>query len=173
MAQEQIMNLTTRMGAWKTLGSIADVTAAIAANAVDATDLAAATGYSSAPAGELDLLAAGDMTQDNRIAMILYATAIENATVTQKIYGRNEGGPPQLIASIVWTIGQALRGTGIRYADTVVITDTHLTAIEDADSGSNRVVSVLFDATGYRYIKTLFTAASSTITAVTCLYKGY
>jgi hypothetical protein len=167
MAQEQIMNLTTRTGAWKTLGSVANVT-----TGAD-TDLAAATGYSAAPAGELDLLAAGDITQDNRLVLILYATADENATITQKIYGRNEGGPPQLIGSIVWTIGQAIRGTGIRYADTAVVTDTHLTAIETADSGNNRVVSVLFDATGYRYIKTLFTGSTNTITASTCLYRGY
>ena len=129
--------------------------------------------FSGIPDGSVDLLEAGSVTDSNAISLILYATGDAAATVTQKIYGICDQGPPQLIASVVWTLGTATRATGVRWAGSVAITDTHMTTVGTADSGNNRVASVNFDTTGFRYIKSVFTAKSGTVTTTTCLYRGY
>jgi len=169
--------VTTHLSSYQSFHSVAD-----AASAVD-TDLAAATGYGiGAVSGELDLKgvhgAGGSDTFANSVVLSVHATgAADGDTLTQKVYGRVDGGPPQLIASIVWTIGTARAdGSTATYlwADTAVVTDTHITTVTVADGGgSNRVCSVQFDATGYRYIYGLFTAQTGDPTLCTCLYRVY
>lgn len=169
--------LSTRTGSSRTLDTLTD-----ASNAVD-TDLTAASGYNTtAISGELDLVKAaggGSDTYVNAISMILKAvTAADGDTLTQKLYGRVDSGPPQLVASIVWTIGTA-RTDGstatLLWADTAVVTSTHITTITVADGagGGNRVASVTFDVTGYRYLHSLITAQTGDPTLITVLYRYY
>lgn len=171
------MNLTTKTSSYQTLHTLTD-----ANSAVD-TDLAAATGYNVATiSGEIDMVkdnGAGDETEANAISMILKATgAADGDTLTQKLYGRVDQGPPQLIASIVWTIGQA-RSDGstatLLWADAAVVTSTHIKTITVADGsgGGNRVCSVTLDITGYRYLKGFITAQTGNPTLITVLYRHY
>ncbi len=163
--------LTTRMSSYRTLYTIDDI------NSPD-TDLAAATGFFiGAISGEVDLLMSGTETYANTVSIILHATTAANGdTITQKIYGRVDSGPPQLITSIVWTIGLAqVNATATNlWADTAVAAANHITDITVADGGgSDRIVSVTFDATGYRYLKSYFTADTGNPELVTALYRYY
>ena len=154
-------SLTTRVSSYRTLHTVTDV------NVTPDTDLIATTGYTiGVPSGSTDLLVkagSGKNMYANSISIILSATdSADGDTITEKLYGVIDGGPPQLIASIVWTIGTArlVVGTATNlWADTAVVTSTHITTIKVADGGgSNRVCSVTLDFTGYRYVKGLFTA---------------
>ena len=148
-----------------------------------ASALAAASGFgTTAITGEVDLLgihkANGSETYANGVVLLVQATgAADGDTATQYLYGRSDQGPPQLIATIVWTIGTA-RADGstatFLWADDAAITDTHLTSLVEADgTGSDRVCSVMFDAAGYRYLYSLFTAQTGDPTTVKCLYRVY
>lgn len=165
-------SLTTRMTSYKTL------TTATSAEAGTNAALAAATGFGiGAPTGSVDLLYSGSDSYANAIVLIAKATGAANTdTATQYVYGVVDQGPPQLIASIVWTFGDA-RSDGATatslWADTAVVTATHITTVTVADSAANRVVSVQFDATGYRYIYSLFTAQTGSPTLMTSLYRAY
>ncbi|HEG42603.1 hypothetical protein LCGC14_2244790 [marine sediment metagenome] len=168
--------LETSIPAYRTFDTLVD-----ASNAVD-SDLAAATGFGiGAVTGEIDLATVagvGKGVSANSIVLTLHAaTAADGDTLTQKIYGRSENGPPQLIASIVWTIGTA-RADGstatLLWADTAAVTDTHLTTIATADgAGSNRVVSVWVDLTGYRFLTSLITAQTGDPTTITVFYRYF
>jgi len=165
--------LGTTMGSYRTLNTLASATAAVD------TDLAAATGYGiGAPTGSVDLQAHGganEVTTANAVSLVLNATgALATDTLTQKIYGITDQGPPQLIASIVWTMGTALAdGTtaGYLWAGTAVVTSTHASTIVAADSASNRVCSVSFDCTGFRYLYGLITAQTGDPLIITSLYR--
>jgi hypothetical protein len=166
--------LLTTVGAYQTFHSLAD-----ASSAVD-TDLAAATGYANGvPSGAVDLTGnsgIADKTEANSVSIIVDAvTAADGDTLTEKIYGIADGGPPQLIASILWTIGTARTdgstATSLR-ADTAAVTSTHVKTPVVADgSGSGRVCSVSFDAFGFRHIFGLFTAQTGDPTVVTSRYR--
>jgi hypothetical protein len=169
-------SLTTRPGAYQVLHTVADL-----ANTPD-TDLAAATGYTIAvPSAALDLVkdnGAGKDTYANTISIIVNATgAADGDTITEKLYGISGGGPPQLIASISWTIGTArvIVGTATHlWADTATVTSAHVKTITVADgSGSNRVCSVTFDAGGFRHILGLFTADTGDPIIVTAYYRYF
>lgn len=168
--------LTTRISSYRVLDTLTD-----ASSAVD-SDLAAASGYgTSAITGEVDLLktsGAGSDTYANAIVVTLNATgAADGDTLTQKIYGRVDSGPPQLVISIVWTIGTA-RADGATatflWADTAVVTSTHLIEIKTADNaGGDRVASVMLDFTGYRYAKSLITGQTGDPVLITSNYRIY
>lgn len=168
--------LITTLSSYKTLNTLAD-----ASSALD-TDLAAASGYTiGAISGEIDLLTeygSGTQTKANSIQVIVKAkTAADGDTLTHKIYGRNDQGPPQLLSSIIWTIGTA-RFTAATatdlWADTASVTSTHFVSIGTADAaGGNRVASISFDVTGYRYLLGLFTDQTGDPTETTALYKVY
>ncbi len=171
--------LTTRMDSYKTLDTLTS-----AAAAVD-TDLAAATGYGiitagGAQTGEIDMKILGgssDTYANNLVITMKAATAANGDTLTEKLYGRVDSGPYQLIASIVWTIGTA-RADGstatLLWADTAVVTSTHITAITVVDGGgSDRVCSVVFDLGAYRYVKSLITAQTGDPTLITVYYRKY
>ena len=169
-------SLTTRVMPYATLVTLTD-----ASTAVD-TDLAAATGYNTAvPSGSKDLPqtpGSGSDTYANFVSLILNATgAADGDTLTQKVYGVSVNGPPQLICSIVWTIGTARAdGSTATYlwADTAVSTSTHIKSQTVADgSGSNRVCSVTFDVMGYRYLYSLITAQTGDPTLITVLYRYF
>lgn len=167
-------SLTTYTSAYRTLHSLAN-----AASAVD-TDLAAASGYNTAAVtGEVDLASIHGFsahTYGNRVSLAVHATGAADAdTLTQKIYGRADSGAPQLIASIVWTIGTA-RADGSTathlWADDAAVTSSHSVTIGEADGGgSDRVCTVSFDCTGFRYIYGLFSAQTGDPTLCTCLYR--
>ncbi len=172
-------SLTTRIDSYKTLDTLTN-----AASAVD-TDLAAASGFGiisagGAQTGEVDMKIQGGSrdTYANNIVLTLAAvTAADGDTLTEKLYGRVDSGPQQLIASIVWTIGTA-RTDGstatLLWADTAVVTSTHITAITVVDGGgSNRVCSVAFDLGAYRYVKSLITAQTGDPTLITVYYRTY
>ncbi len=127
------------------------------------TDLIAATGYSvgvPVPGGTLgpfDLRAhssarGGSAMEANSAVFTCFATCNENDDVTISIYGISDGGAPERIGSLLLTFGTAIRSSGVRWADTCVATDTHITTIIVSDSGNNRIVKVTLDTTGYRYM---------------------
>ncbi len=168
--------LRTRISSYRTLDTLASATAAVD------TDLTPASGYGTTKiTGEVDLLRAdggGKNTYVNSVVLLLKASSAANGdTLTQKLYGRVDGGPPQLIASIVWTIGTA-RTDGstatLLWADTAVVTSTHVTTITVADGGgSDRVCSVSLDVQGYRYLHSLITAQTGDPTLITVLYRHF
>ncbi len=166
--------LTTGLSSYKTFHTIADID-------TPDTDLAAATGYfPGRPTGSVDLLTldgAGKHLKVNAFSIIVNATAAADGdTVTEKIYGAAEQGPPQLIASIVWTIGQAqVSATATElWAHAAAVTSTHIKAITVADGGSaDRVCSVTLDLTGYRYVLGKWTADTGNPDAVTALYRSF
>ncbi len=172
-------SLTTRIDSYKTLDTLTN-----AASAVD-SDLTAASGYGIISAGgpqtgEVDMKIEGGSrdTYANNIVLTLAAvTAADGDTLTEKLYGRVDSGPQQLIASIVWTIGTA-RTDGstatLLWADTAVVTSTHIITITVADGGgSNRVCSVALDLGAYRYVKSLITAQTGDPTLITVYYRTY
>lgn len=167
--------LTTGLSSYKTFHAIADIDTAD-------TDLTAAAGFGiGKPTGAVDLMVldgAGKHLKVNNFSIIVHATAAADGdTVTEKVYGAAEAGAAQLIASIVWTIGTA-RADGstatFLWADGAVVTSTHMKTITVADGGgSNRICSVTFDLTGYRYVLGLWTADSGDPDAVTALYRSF
>ena len=168
--------LTTGLSSYKTLHAVTDI------DGTPDSDLTASAGYDvGKPSGAVDLWVldgAGKHLKVNTISIIVHATDAANGdTVTEKIYGAAEAGPPQLIASIVWTIGQA-RADGTTatflWADTAVVTSSHLKTITVADgSGSNRVCSVTLDLTGYRYVFGRWTAETGAPELITALYRSF
>jgi len=169
------MDLTTGLSSYKTFHTIADID-------TPDTDLAAASGYTiGKPSGAVDLHTldgAGKHLKVNNFSIIVHATAAADAdTVTEKVYGAAEAGPPQLIASIVWTIGQArvVAATATYlWAHAATVTSTHMKTITVADGGSNdRVCSVTFDLTGYRYVLGKWTADTGNPDIVTALYRSF
>jgi hypothetical protein len=166
-------SLTTRVMSYQTLNSIAD--AVDTALSTDPNNFAIG-----AISGEVDLLAnrgAGSETYANAVEVVFYGTgASANDALTQQIYGRAEGGPPQLICSIAWVLGTAhvVDGTTTTlWADTATVTDTHITTVNSADSGNNRVCTVQFDATGFRYIFGEITVDTNDTDTAVCLYRAY
>lgn len=168
--------LTTGLSSYKSFHTIADIN-----SAVD-TDLAAATGYfPGKPAGAVDLWVldgAGKQIKVNSFSIIVHTTeGTDGDTLTEKVYGAAEQGPPQLIASIVWTIGQAqVSATATElWAHAATVTSTHMKTITVADGGSaDRICSVTFDLTGYRYVLGKWTAESGgTPHLVTALYRSF
>jgi len=167
--------MSTTISSYRTLDTVADL-----ANTPD-TDLAAATGFfPGAITGEIDVLkdcGAGYKTLASNICLILHVTGGANGdTVTQVIYGRVDGGPPQRIASIVWKIGLAqVDGTATNlWAETATVTSKHVSTITVAgDDGDDMPGCVIFDLAGYRYIKSYFTADTGDPTIATCLYRYF
>lgn len=168
-------SLTTRVGSYRQLDTIADV------NVTPDTDLAAATGFFvGTVTDEVDLLAAtggGKDTFVNAVSLILHVASGTNGdTVTQVLYGRSDGGPPQRIASVVWTIGLAqvdATSTNL-WAETAVVTSSHSSTIGvEGAASDDRPGSITFDVSGFRYIKSFFTAETGAPTTVTCLYRYF
>ena len=176
------MDLTTALSSYKTFHTIADL------NSAQDTDLAAATDFTIGIPTTLAGVAAVDLhTLDgagkhlkvNTFSIIIHSTEGANGDYfTEKIYGGAEAGPPQLIASIVWTLGTArvvAADAAHLWADTAVVTSSHMKTITVADGGgSDRVCSVTLDLTGYRYVLGLFTAETTTAAhLVTALYRSF
>lgn len=143
------------------------------------TDLVAATGYTvtlPAPGGNLnplDLRRYGRVeTSANAVEILAFATCNDNDTCTLSLYGIADGntGPPEKIASLVYIFGQAIKETGVRWAHNCVASDAHITAVDVSNNGTDEVVKVAFDATGYRYlyaiIHTTTTGAATSITLI-------
>ncbi|GAH02048.1 unnamed protein product [marine sediment metagenome] len=172
--------LTTGLSSYKTFHQVADI-------GTPDVDLAKETDFTigrpatllGVEAVDLQILdGAGKHLKVNNFSIIVHAvSAADSDTVTEKIYGGAEAGPPQLIASIVWTIGLArpiAATTTTLWADTAVVTSTHMKTITVADGGgSNRVCSVTFDLTGYRYVLGLWTATGNDPTTITALYRTF
>jgi hypothetical protein len=150
------------------------------------TDLIPATGYTvgvPSPGGTLNpinlyrLASSSDKsTKANAPILTCYATASENDDVTISIYGIREGGAPERIASLLFTFGQAIRSTGVRWADTCVatVTSTNSGRITVEDSGNNRIVSVDFDGKGFEYVYGIaHTTTTGSPTAITVPISYY
>jgi len=144
------------------------------------TDLVAATGYTvgiptaaSTALGPKRLIkqfGAGQETYANVTELLCYATASDNNNVDISIYGGHGSGPPEYLGNFFWTFGTAIRSSGVRWADSCVVTGTHIKTIAVADSGNDRVVKVAFDAIGYEYLyaiaHTTTTGAATNITVI-------
>ena len=168
--------LTTGLSSYRTLHECASLY-----DAPDTDLVAASTMIIGKPSAAVDLWTldgAGKHLKINSMSIIVHATtAADGDTVTEKIYGAAEAGPPQLIASIVWSIGTArpIAATATTlWADTAAVTSTHMKTITVADGGgSDRICSVTFDLTGYRYVLGLWTADSGDPVTVTALYRTF
>ena len=107
----------------------------------------------------------------NGVMLSCFATSNDNDTVTMSVYGIAIDGAPERIGSFVWTFGTAIRSSGVRWADTCVVTLTDTSSgnvVDVADSGNDRICRARFDVTGYRYLyaiaHTTTTGAATTIT---------
>lgn len=167
-------SLTTRISSYRVLHTITDID-------TPDTELAAATGFFiGVPSGAVDLLikaGAGYDTYANTVSLIVNETWGANGdTATQKLYGIAEGGPPQLIASIVWKFGLAqvdATATNL-WAETATVTSSHVTTITVCGAdGDDKVGSVTFDVAGFRYLYGLWTADSGDPNTVTCYYRYF
>jgi hypothetical protein len=144
------------------------------------TDLIAATGYNVGvpnPGGTLNPLnikefggGANTSTSVNAPILTCYATASDNNDVDISIYGIRRNGAPERITSLLFTFGQAIRSTGVRWADTCVatFTSTNPNRVVVEDTGNNRIASVSFDAKGFEWLyaiaHTTTTGAATNIT---------
>lgn len=168
--------LTTGLSSYKTFHTIADINT-LTDNALGVTDYYPGV----RPTGAVDLQildAVGKHLKVNNISIIVHTTEGTNDdTLTELIYGQAEQGPPQLIASIVWKIGQAQVSATVTelWAQDATITSSHMRTITKADGGDNdRICSVTFDLTGYRYIIGRWTAETgSSPHLVTALYRSF
>lgn len=175
------MDLTTTLSSYKQLHQCAALASTPDVDLAAATDFTIGIPTTLAGVAAVDLHTldgAGKHLKVNNISIIVHATTAENGdTVTEKIYGGAEAGPPQLIASIVWTIGTArpIAATATTlWADTAVVTSAHMKTITVADGGgSDRVCSVTLDLTGYRYVLGLWTADTGDPATVTALYRTF
>lgn len=129
-----------------------------------------------APKDLLVKYGAGKDTFANAIELICFATGTENNTVEMALYGISSGGPPEQIAEIIWILGTARHtSTTILWADTCTISaDTHQTTLVSSDSGNNRVVRLVFDITGYRYLYAIaYGTATGEATNITVMMRPY
>jgi hypothetical protein len=128
------------------------------------TDLAGATGYTVGipdPGGTLGPInlrrlktSDNEGTGVNAPVLTCYATASDDDDVTMSLYGIREGGAPEFVTSLLWTFGQAIRSSGVRWADSCVATftssKTDFVTVED--NANNRIVRASFDAKGYEWL---------------------
>ena len=168
--------LSTMVGAYQTL---------IVSAAGAETDLAAATGFNvgvPSPGGDLDPVdiedlwskGRGSSTGANSIVLTCFATANDNDTVTMSLYGIADGGAPEMMASLVWIFGTAIKSSGVRWADTCTVTSTHTSTVAAYDSGNNRICKVKFDASGYRYLYAIaHTTTTGAATIITVPMRPY
>ena len=169
-------SLTTRMSSYRTFHS--DVGGDETDPADDVATGFFPNGIPGVGANYIDLLkmsGAGKDTGANAVQLILRVTGgAATDTVTQKIYGAVDGGPRQLIASVVWTIGTAqvdATATNL-WAHDAAVTSTHTKTITEGDGAdSDRVCSIMFDCTGFRYLAGYFTADTGAPTSAVCLYR--
>lgn len=143
------------------------------------TDLVAATGFTigipdpgTIALQPKDLMKRNGSSTVNAVEIITYATGNAAATYTVALYGISVGGPPELIGSFAYTLGDAVVSSGVKWADTCVVTDTHSTVIVVADSGNDRVVKVTFDVIGYRFLYPIVHTASGA-TNINVLYRPW
>ena len=111
-----------------------------------------------------DLMSLGDsvggLTVANGLVLTVYATATDADTCTIEYWGIAEGGPLEKICSVACVFGTAVRTTGVLWVDTVVVTDVHTNTVKTGGSAENGVARVMFDMTGFRYIRPFVTARS-------------
>lgn len=113
--------------------------------------------------GAFDIMSvdrSGNETGANAAVIIVSATASDADTATIKFYGAADNGPLEAICSVDYIFGTAVKSTGILWADTGTITDTHITTIREGGLSSNDVKRISFDVTGFRYLKAYVTARS-------------
>ncbi|HPB93864.1 MAG TPA: hypothetical protein P5033_09790 [Anaerohalosphaeraceae bacterium] len=166
----------TYISSYQRLGYLEDISVS------HPSDYSALTDFAIGPkAGEIDLTrehGTGVITCANAVCLIVRARgASAGDTLTQDLYGRVDGGPVQKIARIVWQFGAA-RADGetsdYLWAETATVESFHPTGIAVCGStGDSKVGSVLFDAVGYRYLSSLFTDYTGSLTEVECLYRVY
>lgn len=148
------------------------------------TDLVAATGFTVGipspgtlalqPKDLLKLFGKGSTLIANSIELICYATASENNTAEMSLYGISGEGPPEKIAGLVYIFGTAIRSSSVRWADSCAVTGTHLKTVSATDSTNNRVVKVLFDATGYKFLYMIVHGtATGAATNITVQMRGF
>lgn len=165
--------LTTGLSSYRTLHYIGDT--------VDTPLATASTMGIGRPSGSVDLWVldgAGKHLKVNTMSLIAYATAsADGEVVVSRIYGAAEQGPPQLIANISWTLGAALidgSTAGEVWADQATVTSYHMKTITVADGGDNdRVCSVTFDLTGYRYVLGHWITDANDTDSIYCLYRTF
>ena len=106
--------------------------------------------------------AVGGVTEANGAVFIVAATASNNDTATIEYWGISDNVPLEKICSVAYIFGTAEKSTGVLWADTVTVTDKHTNTVKTGGSAENGVARVLFDMTGYRYIRPFVRAKSGT-----------
>jgi len=149
--------LRTTMGSYRTIQTTVD----------DATETSPATTdfaiRSSDQTAAFDLMnmgGASGQTSANALVVIVSAEAVENDTCTIEYWGIADGGPLEKICTISYIFGTAVRSTGILWADTATVTDSHTSIIKDGGANDDDVARTQWDMTGFRYIRPYVTAQS-------------
>jgi len=104
----------------------------------------------------------GGVTVANGLVLTVYGTATDDQTCTIEYWGIADGGPLEKICSVACIFGTAARTTGVLWVDTVVVTDVHTNTVKTGGGAANGVARVMFDMTGFRYIRCFVTALTST-----------
>lgn len=125
--------------------------------------------------GPLDLRKYGySETSANAVEILAFATASDSDAFTVALYGWANGntGPPEFIASLSFICGTAVKDTGILWAESCSVTDTHITTVKASAPATNDIVKVTFDATGYRYLQAIVhTRDTGTPTIITLILR--
>jgi hypothetical protein len=138
---------------------VSDVTGIIAQG--DATQLldGTATGYTyefnDKPSDAIKL---GNETNNAEI-FFRGSDITDGADFGCKIYGYPLNGPAKLICDISGVISEGIMWNDLTdhlYADTLTRTDTHISTVVGADSGSDRIATVAFDTVGYGWLYSEF-----------------
>jgi hypothetical protein len=162
--------LRTRVGAYQTIHTT--VTTATETSPAT-TDFAI---NSSDQTAAFDLMSLSDsvggVTVANGMVVNVYATATAEDTCTVEYWGIADGGPLEKICSVAYVFGTAVRTTGVLWADTGVVTDTHTSTVKEGGGTADDVKRVMFDISGFRYVRCFVTARSGA-TGVTVMARFY
>lgn len=104
----------------------------------------------------------GGVTTGNGLVITVWANALDGDTCTIEYWGIAGNGPLEKICSVACIFGTAQRQTTAHlWVDTVTVTDTHTNTVKTGGSAENGVARVLFDMTGFRFIRPYVTARSN------------
>jgi len=167
--------LLTRMGSYKVLHTATLPETSLLANIAAYT----VNGRASTAFDLLTEFGNGTTTYANGVEIIFshtHGSDADGTTSVFELHGSVDNGPREVICTIALTGGKAqvvADADTATWVDTAVVTSYHSKTITVADSAADRVVRVLFDVTGLRYLEGLFTGAQETAVTATAYIRPW
>lgn len=111
----------------------------------------------------------------NAVEVVFYGTNAADLLCNYKVWVWKENGPARLACSGSFTLGAALRSTGVYYADTISVTSaTCSSAVLDAGAADRVATLVVGDVRGSKWIHVEFTFPGTTpVVSVNGIFTGY